>query len=482
MSAVRYAVLQSIFFIILLVLASIVLQHQIATQAYEDIDQELTLFADDLALSFEDAGGMPKWYALGDDELVVNRIDSFRSTDNEVYGPVKEDVFNENGFSTFLDEELFESRFLRELYVDGSLDAISRELDSTLATASSEHLRSIDEIVSNSQNLNQATEFLPVVDLDYSSNWRVYVTEVTGGKIAVYISIDETNDVLDVIPSILWPIGILLVVTTLIGGILFGSFQQHRLARISNGLKQIASGDLSVRMAPKRQRDDLDELMTHLDHTTETLDRSITQIKHNAQHFAHELRTPMTHLKNELELANESVDLSRAISKVDDVIRIFNAVQRISRLNHRHVLERQENISLNDAVNTISDLYKEVIEDSGKSLKIVTNANGYVVADRQLIIQLLCNLIENAMRYAGEEAMIWITSEDKLLKVEDNGLGIPKDIRGKVELLLFKRQQSGEGQGLGLALVRAIADFHHAELVLDDSEHGGLSVEIRFRN
>ncbi|WCN07760.1 hypothetical protein [Marinomonas mediterranea] len=109
------------------------------------------------------------------------------------------------------------------------------------------------------------------------------------------MSIDETNDVLNLIPSIVWPIGILLVITILIGGILFGSFQQKRLARISHGLKQIAGGNLSVRMASKNQRDDIDELMTHLDSTTETLDRSITQIKHNAQHFAHELRTPMTH-------------------------------------------------------------------------------------------------------------------------------------------------------------------------------------------
>jgi Signal transduction histidine kinase len=145
--------------------------------------------------------------------------------------------------------------------------------------------------------------------------------------------------------------------------------------------------------------------MTHLDSTTETLDRSITQIKHNAQHFAHELRTPMTHLKNELELANETVDLSRALNKADDVIRIFNAVQRINRLSNRHVLERREEVSLNDAVSTVSDLYKEVIEDNDKALITATNATKNIIADRQLITQLQCNLVENAMRYAGEHGI-----------------------------------------------------------------------------
>jgi hypothetical protein len=139
MSAVRYAMLQFRFFIVLLVLASVILQRQITFQAYDDIDQELILFAEDLAISFDEADGMPKWYTLGEDELVVNRIDRFRSDDNKVYGLIKHDVFNTNGFSTLPDDQLFEARFLRELYIDEFFGGTSGEFYSELSDMTEGH-------------------------------------------------------------------------------------------------------------------------------------------------------------------------------------------------------------------------------------------------------------------------------------------------------------------------------------------------------
>ncbi|BFM49191.1 hypothetical protein THO17_13540 [Marinomonas sp. THO17] len=454
MSGVRYALLQSVFFIVVLILASWFLQQQITSQTRQDIDEELEFYAQDLKESFTLSNGMPNWYAQDEQIPIENRFDAFRSYQSKVYGTVKSAVFNQTGFFTMNDEALFDARYLRWLK-----SGTEQGLNSMLVLQ------------------HEATK----EDYQHLNRWRVYVTDVVGGKIAVYMPIDEAEDVLDLIPVIVWPIGVLLILVSIIGGCLFGAFQQRRLTKISQGLSKIAQGNLAIRLAPEKCQDDLDDLMASIDSTTEKLDQSIQHIKHHAQHFAHELRTPLTHLKNELEMLSPTLDLDRVSKKVDDIIEIFNVIQRISRLTNRQIAPADEFIALNNVIESVADLYQETLEEEGKLLHVQLFSHVTIRADRQMLIQAVSNLLENANRYAGDEAEIWLTAEDNEIRVEDNGSGIPLDLLDKVQLPLFRRSHNSQGQGLGLALVKAITEFHRADLILQESQYGGLCVRILFK-
>jgi signal transduction histidine kinase len=455
MSAVRYALLQSLFFTLVLVVSSFFLETEIELQIREDIDLDLRLTAEEYKTEFGRSTGLPQWYVGLDDESRFNRLDSFRSDQGVVYGIADSGVFDETGYKTLNEKDLFSARYLEEFQRSFYLEVDSQEL------------------VQN--DIPPDTFYSPPV-------WRVYVAEVPGGRIAIYVPIDEVENALELIPSILWPIGLFVIATALLGGLLFGSIQQKRLAGISAGLRKIADGDLSVRLAPKTRKDDLDQLMGSIDQTTEKLENSVQHIRNNAQNFAHELRTPITILRSELEKASAEANLTRALQKTDEVIRIFDAVQRISRLNNRNVSEPRDQVPLDDLVVTISDLFADVAEDQGFSFHVFASSGRAVTGDRQLLIQMLSNLVENAFRYAGDGAEITVRSEGLTLVVEDDGPGIPDEDRDKVVQPFFKRDKarSGKGLGLGLALVRAIADYHSAELLLEKGPEGGLRARIRF--
>lgn len=455
MSAVRYALLQSLFFALVLIVSSFFLEYEIASQIREDIDIDLQTTVAEYRAEFEKAGGPPQWYIKFDEEDRFNRLDSFQSEKGDIFGIADAKVFAQDGFQTLEEKQLFSSRYIGEFqktfYVDGDEEFIAEG------------------------DLPADFEIAP-------TQWRVFVGPVPGGKIAVYVPIDEVESALELIPSIVWPIGLVIIATTLLGGLIFGYVQQKRLARISRGLAQLAEGDLSARFEPRGEHDDLDQLMKRIDQTAEQLENSVHQIKHNAQNFAHELRTPLTILRAELEKQSDGADLTVAMGKADEIIRIFDSIQRISRLSNRRVSERREDVPLNDVLKVLADLYEDVAEENGISLRFRIKSAGTVAGDRQLLIQMGSNLIENAFRHASTGAFVTVVADEKSIIVADDGPGIPDTEKDKVIQPFFRRDrtQAGQGSGLGLALVRAIADFHGADLVLEDSPHGGLCVRIRF--
>jgi signal transduction histidine kinase len=175
--------------------------------------------------------------------------------------------------------------------------------------------------------------------------------------------------------------------------------------------------------------------------------------------------------------------MARAINKTEDVIRIFDSIQRISRLGRHESNTPLEPVALNDLASLMADLYTEVAEEQEQRLEVKAGSDQTVRGDWQLLAQLTSNLIENAIRHAGAGARITVTTEGNILSVEDNGPGIPTEEHSRVFEPFYKRvsARKGQGSGLGLALVNAIADYHNAEVSLLIGESGGLLVEVKFQ-
>jgi len=165
----------------------------------------------------------------------------------------------------------------------------------------------------------------------------------------------------------------------------------------------------------------------------------------------------------------------------------FDALLRIAQIEAGARKARFVDLDLNGVVEAIAEIYAGVAEDDGKSLsaEIVQSTHCLVHGDRDLLTQLFANLVENALRHCPRGTIIKLSVSrqgDRIVaRIADNGPGIPAQEREKVFQRLYRldSSRSTPGSGLGLSLVRAIADLHGASVALED-HNPGLAVVVGF--
>jgi signal transduction histidine kinase len=211
-----------------------------------------------------------------------------------------------------------------------------------------------------------------------------------------------------------------------------------------------------------------------------------------SRHIAHDLRTPLGRLRQGLEDARKKAvrasDYERAIDKAvaetDEILGTFAALLRIAQIESGTRRVGFQSVDLSALAFQIADSYAPVAEDAGKLLKVSIMPQVGITGDRELLTQLLVNLIENAIRHTGGGTHILIEvlgGNRPALIVSDNGQGMPEDERKRIEAR-FNRidgAQRMQGSGLGMTLVAAVTDLHRAELKLSDRKPG-LAVCIAF--
>ena len=224
---------------------------------------------------------------------------------------------------------------------------------------------------------------------------------------------------------------------------------------------------------------------------TEMLMESMSQVSSD---IAHDLRTPLSRLRQGLDSAKrKSTDvpglkaaIDRAISETDDILATFAALLRIAEIDGGTRRAEFRRVKLSLLVETISDAYAAVAEDSGQKVMLAADAEVYVEGDWDLLAQMLANLVENALRHSGSGAVVHISltsrsKNDVVLRISDNGPGIPQIDREAVFRRFYRldRSRTSGGHGLGLALVAAIARLHGISIELSDNRPG-LAVTLRF--
>ena len=211
--------------------------------------------------------------------------------------------------------------------------------------------------------------------------------------------------------------------------------------------------------------------------------------------IAHDLKTPLNQLKLVIEDATErqrrgedvATQLADAKLESDQINTTFDALLRIAQIESGARRARFARLNLAEIVADISEIYTDVADDENKSLTARAAPDlPAILGDRELLIQLFSNLVENAIRHtpSGTEIAIGVDAGVPGLVaawVADDGPGIPAGEREKVLRRLYRLEQSrtSPGSGLGLSLVRAISDLHGAALDLDDNDPG-LRVTVKF--
>ena len=180
-----------------------------------------------------------------------------------------------------------------------------------------------------------------------------------------------------------------------------------------------------------------------------------------------------------------AADLADAIAESDAISQTFSALLRIAQIEAGTSRQKFTPLDLSAVMEAVADVYTEVAEDAGMTLTCQTSCPAKIEGDRDLLTQAFANLIENALRHCPPGATIAcaVAREGSQVTaiIRDSGLGIPEAESDNVLRRLYRLEKSRttEGSGLGLALVKAGADLHHAGLTLTDARPG-LCVTLRF--
>lgn len=281
-----------------------------------------------------------------------------------------------------------------------------------------------------------------------------------------------------------------IVLLSLIAGALTARRVLRRIDAISGTSAKIMSGDLSERVPVTRRNDEFDGLATNLNAMLDRIERLLQGLKQVTDNVAHDLKTPLTRMRNQAEAAlRDSSDddtrrqaLETTISESDKLIRTFNALLMIARAEAGAPSGAQTDVDLTAVAEDVVELYTPVAEDSGIAVETSIAPDIRLRANRELIGQALVNLIENAIKYGrpedGKPARIAVNlhrqGDRVLIEVADNGPGIPEEERTRVleRFVRLEKSRTEPGSGLGLSLVAAVAGLHGGAFRIEDNGPG----------
>lgn len=290
--------------------------------------------------------------------------------------------------------------------------------------------------------------------------------------------------------SMVW--GVLMTLgLALIGGLMMSKTMLRRIEAINETCHRIMDGDLSRRIACIGGNDDFDKLIQTLNHMLEQIEQLMHGIKQVSDNIAHDLRTPLSHLRRRLDIlrmdwsgsAQQAELLDQAINEADGLLATFKALLRISEIESGSRRANFQEIDLTTLLDDLVELYEPLAQEKNQTLVWKRQEIPLLQADRDLLFQAFSNLLDNAVKYTPEEGAISLSldnqAEHLVIRLQDSGPGIPAEEQQKVLERFYRLEANrlSQGNGLGLSLVAAIVKLHHGHLELSDC-HPGLEVTL----
>ena len=287
----------------------------------------------------------------------------------------------------------------------------------------------------------------------------------------------------------------LLIGLGVLASLLIAAYSLKRVRAISEASTDIVAGDLSRRIEAYGIDDELDVLTTGLNGMLETIERLVKKAQQVTSDIAHDLRSPLMRLRDRLVRierlalaqgqAGIADELREALRQTEIVTSIFSSLLRIAEIEAGALSGNFVPLDLSALVCGVAEEFLPVVEDQGQSLELAVADGIWILGDVPLLIQMLVNLVENAIRYCPDGAVLTLSltrMNDGFawIEVADTGPGIPEADRERVfeRFVRLDRSQNTPGHGLGLPLVRVIAVFHGGSVTLLDNAPG-LRVRVK---
>lgn len=287
-----------------------------------------------------------------------------------------------------------------------------------------------------------------------------------------------------------------------LGGLLIwmvvGRQALKRIDKVSAASRRILGGDLTGRLPVSGVGDEFDRLSENLNAMLARIGELNDGLKQVSDNIAHDLKTPLTRMRNRAEAAlagdpgsaHYRAALETTIAESDQLIKTFNSILMISRLEAGYSSEQTDSADLTAVTRDVGELYEPVAEDAGVAMTVqVPDKTIMLEGNRELIAQALSNVVDNAIKYSAgavDKPAVSVALERRggeiVLRVADNGPGIPDEAdrkRAMERYVRLEKSRSQPGSGLGLSLAQAIARHHGGRLDLKPLDPG-LSVEMIF--
>jgi len=285
----------------------------------------------------------------------------------------------------------------------------------------------------------------------------------------------------------------------LLGAAILASRSHSRVRSIVNSMDSVAAGNLNARLPISHREDDIDHLSANMNDALSLLQQQINGMKQVSANIAHDLKTPLNRLYIQLEEAanharnGEPVEdkLDDAIAEAANINSTFEALLRIAQIEAGARKAHFTAMDLLPTLQTAVEVYDAVVEEHEQTIalqldqSVEENAGLHLLGDKDLLLQMVVNIIENAIRHCPTGTAIivkaGVVDSTVWMSVSDNGPGIPESERERVFERLYRLESSRttKGSGLGLSLVKAVADLHCGSISLLDNEPG-LCVKVTF--
>lgn len=293
-----------------------------------------------------------------------------------------------------------------------------------------------------------------------------------------------------------------LLLWTLAGGLglaglisyLLSKFVSRRVELVSDAAQTIMDGNLTHRIPVSGADDDFDRLARTLNSMLDRIQELLGNLEQVTNDIAHDLRTPLGRLRQGLEIARiEAVTpdgykaaVDRAIVEADGLLATFAALLRIAQIGAGARRSAFRRVDLSEVLRSVAEAYAPSAEEEGRHLKSAIDDDIKVQGDRDLLVQMFANLVENALTHTPEGTHITVTmqknADGAVASVADDGPGVPDNERERIFRRFYRREASRTtlGTGLGLSLVAAVAKLHGAQIDVSDNRTG-LRVAVTFR-
>lgn len=286
-----------------------------------------------------------------------------------------------------------------------------------------------------------------------------------------------------------------LSLLALAGGLLISRHLLRRIDTINTSTRAIMAGNLSQRIPLLKSGDELDQLAANLNAMLDRIEQLMAGLREVSDNIAHDLKTPLTRLRNRAETALRDagaggqqaapllrLGLERIIEEADELIKTFNALLLIAKLEAGAATETFETVDASIIAHDVAELYEPVAEEAGLSLITQAPAGARVRGNRGLLGQAMANLVDNAIKYSSQASVtdravtldVMRRGDRVEVAVADRGLGIPPADRERVlkRFVRLEESRTQPGTGLGLSLVAAVATLHSGSVRLEDNDPG----------
>ena len=289
--------------------------------------------------------------------------------------------------------------------------------------------------------------------------------------------------------ALAWSFGLTLLLAVA-GAFAMGRGTMRRIDAINRASREIMGGDLARRIPTRGTRDDFDQLAEQLNAMLDRIQALMDGIRRVTDDIAHDLKTPLTRLRTRLESLRDEGGLGRAsaasveaaIGESDRLLTTFAALLRIARVEARPAGEGLASLDLGTLARDAAELYEPYAEEQGREVSFAGGAAPLtVVGDRDLLFQAVSNLVDNALRHGAGRVVVEADAvpgpgpdggRRGRIVVRDEGPGVAAADRERVfrRFVRLEASRNTAGNGLGLALVEAVAALHGGTVELGENE------------